>query len=368
MVVDDSMVIRKMFSDLLQKQDGVEVVATARHGQDAIDQLSDPDKPLEVDVITLDVEMPIMDGMTALPEVLKLSPGVKVIMVSSLTNKGTGLAIEALSKGAVECIGKPSANGPAGTGLEDFSMEVDRKVKGVGRTARSYMKRLRAGLAKTEAASPVQAAKPLTDIRLLPESVPLLRAVAIASSTGGPQALAELFSAWKGTQFKVPIFITQHMPPMFTTTLAEQLSNFSGMQCKEAEDGEVVRGGCVYIAPGDYHMTVERQGDKIITRLNQEPPENFCRPAADPMLRSLVDAFGQHVLLTVLTGMGADGLKGAQSLQQAGGAVWAQDEASSVVWGMPGAVAKAGVCQKIAPLQEIPTLMSNTIQEKALWL
>ncbi|WP_368744949.1 chemotaxis protein CheB, partial [Desertibaculum subflavum] len=183
------------------------------------------------------------------------------------------------------------------------------------------------------------------------------RALAIGSSTGGPQALFQLFQLLKG-QIRQPIFITQHMPATFTTILAEHLTRIGGVPCREAKDGEPVRDGQVYLAPGDWHMTVAVEGGAKVVRLNQNPPESFCRPAVDPMLRSLSEAYGGQLLAVMLTGMGQDGLKGSKALIEAGGTLIAQDEATSVVWGMPGAVATAGLCAAVLPLADVgPTVM-----------
>jgi two-component system chemotaxis response regulator CheB len=184
--------------------------------------------------------------------------------------------------------------------------------------------------------------------------------LAIGSSTGGPQALLTLFETLKN-KIKLPIFITQHMPPTFTTILAEHIASASGTRCAEAEDGEAVEEGRIYLAPGDYHMTVKRDGGKVVLSLNQDPPVNFCRPAVDPMLESLRAVYGSHVLTVILTGMGQDGLVGGRAIADEGGTVIAQDEETSVVWGMPGAVATGGVCSAVLPLDKIgPEILKIT--------
>ena len=181
----------------------------------------------------------------------------------------------------------------------------------------------------------------------------------IGASTGGPQALFKLFGYLKN-RVKLPIIITQHMPATFTTILAEHLHRLTNAPCREAKNGEPVTAGQIYIAPGDWHLTVEKEGDGKIIRLNQNPPENFCRPAVDPMLRSLAASYGNQVLALILTGMGHDGLGGGQCVVDAGGTILAQDEASSVVWGMPGAVATGGLCAAVLPIDEIgPALERN---------
>jgi two-component system chemotaxis response regulator CheB len=194
---------------------------------------------------------------------------------------------------------------------------------------------------------------------------PRLGVLAIGSSTGGPQALLTLFEGLKYTP-ALPIVITQHMPPTFTAIMAEQIEKTSGIPSGEAKEGETVKPGHVYVAPGNYHMTVVKEDDQPVIRINQGPPENFCRPAVDPMLRSLVEVYGGRTLVVILTGMGQDGLRGCQSIVESGGVVLAQDEASSVVWGMPGAVATAGVCREVLPIDKIGPRLASLLRGQGL--
>ncbi|MDE3060496.1 MAG: chemotaxis response regulator protein-glutamate methylesterase [Pseudomonadota bacterium] len=330
MLVDDSAVVRGMIAQTLAPD--ATIVATAANGAQAI-PLATQHRP---DVIVLDVEMPEMDGLTALPKLLEASPNTRIIMASTLTQRNADISLQALSLGACDYIAKPTSMG-GGTVLQDFQRELRQKVMALGSARKTHV---------------VTIPKPVA-VASAPARRMLVRAIAIASSTGGPQALMTVLGGLKGKFLDIPIFITQHMPPMFTTILADHLTRASGRPCHECKDGEVVQPGRIYLAPGDFHMTVEKQGGAIIAYTNQQPAENFCRPAADPMLRSLSTAYGSGLLTLVLTGMGSDGLEGAKAVTAAGGAVIAQDEATSVVWGMPRAVAEKGLCRAVLPLSEI---------------
>lgn len=355
MVVDDSMVVRKLVIDLLGREPGVQVVASAVNGREALEKLAD--KALAVDLLTLDVEMPEMDGLTALPQILRLRPEVNVIMVSTLTHKATGAAIRAISLGAAGCVGKPSNSGMGGDVLESFRQTLGAEIRKVMGMA-----------AATPPAAPAVAGKsgetlsaPQEAIRLSAKPLPLsFQAVAIGSSTGGPKALTDTFAAMKPFRPLAPVFITQHMPPSFTTLLAKQLHDVSGWNVFEAQDGMRVEPGSVYLAPGGFHMLAAKAPDgQVRIALNTKEPENFCRPSVEPMLRSLMELYGNRILMVMLTGMGADGLAACRKLHELGGAIMAQDKESSVVWGMPGAVAQAGICHKVLPLRDIPAAIQN---------
>jgi two-component system, chemotaxis family, protein-glutamate methylesterase/glutaminase len=290
--------------------------------------------------VVLDIEMPVMDGLTALPRLLAAQPGVKVLVVSGITPRGADVSYKALVAGAAECVLKPET-GESGAALE-FQRDFIAKVKALADARR----------AKTGKASPAVKAEARAPSLVPPRAHPAsVRAIAIASSTGGPSALLKLMPILKDGP-KQPIFITQHMPPRFTTSLAEHLSRVAGRAAAEASDGETVRESRIYVAPGDWHMVVEAATPPKL-HLVQSPPVNFCRPSADPMLHSLTKVYGNGLLCVVLTGMGSDGLAGAGEVVAAGGVVIAQDQASSVVWGMPGAVANAGLCTAILPLEGI---------------
>ncbi len=346
MVVDDSPVINGVFSAVLDSDPDIKVVARAKNGQDAINILKRTgENKVTVDVMTLDIQMPIMDGLTALPEIIRLVPNINVIMVSTLTSDGACESMKALELGATDYMNKPEGafNGVL---MRDFSQILLEKVKTLGRAAKAESKtKGRGGAEQINLCS--------VDTDNIPE------VLAIGCSTGGPQALNVFFRALSTKKIDMPIFITQHMPPKFTKILAKQLTEISGMQCAEAIDGETVKAGRVYLAPGDFHMTVKRTGSEITVHTDQNPQENFCRPAVDPMLRSIAEIYGKNTLILIMTGMGADGLAGCREIVNQGGVVIAQDKETSVVWGMPGAIATNGLCAKVAPLSDLTEVITE---------
>ena len=355
MVVDDALVIRGMLSRIVEAEADMEVVASVGDGERALRSL----ERHEVDVVVLDIEMPRMDGLTALPKIIEAVPGIQVLMASTLTLRNAEVSMKAMELGAADYIPKPSSSGAIRTAA-DFQRELVDKVRALGKIARRR-KRIagtRAGARPTAAGPTPTPAKPKAEIslRALQNTKPDI--IAIGSSTGGPQALFKVLAAL-GTDVKQPIIITQHMPPTFTTILAEHVARASGKSCKEAEAGDRIEPGKIYIAPGDYHMVVEGEGLTRKLSVNQDPPENFCRPAVDPMLRSVAEAYGNRVLVVILTGMGSDGKKGSEVVVQGGGQVIGQDEQTSVVWGMPGAVATAGLCSAVLPIDEIGPLVKR---------
>ncbi len=360
MIVDDSAVIRGLLTRALESDPTIKVVTTVGNGQLAIDALGRPENDIEV--IVLDIEMPVMDGITALPKLLQAKPGVAVIMASTLTLKGASVSMKAMSLGASDYVPKPTTTG-AISAAADFKAELVEKVKSwaqAGRRKRGIAAPSPTGEPNAAPAAPkrLYASQPVK-LRDMP---PLLRpeCLAVGSSTGGPQALFKMFQAI-GKITQMPVFVTQHMPATFTTILAEHLGQAAGMPSAEAKDGEAVVSGRIYVAPGDFHMVVEGAPNQRVVRLNKNPPENFCRPAVDPMLRSIAKAYGGKTLFVMLTGMGQDGMKGAQELVNAGGTVIAQDEPTSVVWGMPGAVATAGLCSAVLPLPEIGPFVKKAV-------
>lgn len=328
MVCDDSVVIRTAVARMLDADPAVQVVARASNGQMAIDEL----KRTPVDVVVLDIEMPVMDGMTALPLLLRADPGLKVVMASTLTTRGADIALRALRLGAADYVPKPSAV----HGDEVFRRELVEKVKGLARLRRRV----------------AQPATQATPVRLRSAAVVAPKLLAIGSSTGGPQALFTLVQGL-GKTLNVPVVVTQHMPATFTAILAEHISKLGGLPCAEAKDGEQLAPGRIYLAPGDRHMVIDAGRGGLLAHLNSDPPENFCRPSVDPMLRSAAAACDGRVLVTILTGMGQDGLLGTRRVIDAGGSAVAQDESTSVVWGMPGAIAQAGLCHAVLPLPRI---------------
>jgi two-component system chemotaxis response regulator CheB len=357
MVVDDSHVIRGLLSRTLDSDPGVKVVATAANGKAAVDEIAKH----EVDVVVLDIEMPVMDGMAALPLLIAARPGVQVIMASTLTLKGASISLKALSRGAVDYVPKPTSTGEINS-AEGFKRELVSKVKSWGKAGR---RKRPSGIATPAAGSQLKRLYAAGPIKL--RDMPTLfkpDCIAVGSSTGGPQALFKVFQML-GKVTNLPIFVTQHMPATFTTILAEHLAQAGGMPAAEAKDGEQVAPGRVYVAPGDFHMTVHVEGARKVLRLDKNPPENFCRPAVDPMLRSLAKVYGGKVLTLILTGMGQDGMKGGKEIINAGGVVVAQDEGTSVVWGMPGAVTGAGLCSAVLPLSDIAPFLRKTLSRMA---
>ncbi len=362
LIVDDSSVVRGLIHKWLQSEAGIEVAGLAMNGLDGVRKA----QAVKPHVIILDVEMPGMDGVTAIPALLAASPGARIVMSSTLTSRNAEITLKALQAGATDYLAKPQASGLVGA--SEFRRQLIEKVRTLGEIAQRGSARSQASAAPTvnEASTPA----PLQDAgekepqrrsgnsakaSLTPASIDVL---AIGSSTGGPQALRTLMEYLGRERIGVPVLITQHMPAMFTTILAEQLAKASGLNVCEGVDGEMLRPGCVYVAPGDHHMTVQRRQDRVVIRLNQDAPENFCRPSVDPLFRSVAQAFRDRALYVVLTGMGQDGLKGAREGAACGGQFIAQDEATSVVWGMPGAIANAGIANAIKPLEDIgPAIM-----------
>lgn len=357
MLVDDSAVIRGLMSRALKQKPELHIAATANDGEMAIDLV----RQHKVDVIVLDIEMPKMDGLTALPTLLERSPNSAVLIVSTLSQRNAEISMQALSLGASDYIPKPStSDGPVAA--EAFYDELRRKVVALGIAARKGRHKIVA----PKPATMQMAVKPSITPPPIPQVFPTgdVRAIAIASSTGGPQALSVLFHGLKKSISHVPVFVTQHMPAKFTTMLAEHMARDTGLNCREAVDGESVCPGTVYIAPGNYHMLAVKEAGGVIIRLNQNPPVNFCRPAADPMLTSLAHIYRSSLLTVILTGMGSDGLAGSQDVVAAGGSVIAQDEETSVVWGMPGAVTNAKLTKAVLPLQQIAPYVERALGGK----
>ncbi len=371
MLVDDSAIIRGLMQRALKLDPEIEIVATAVDGQMAIDTL----RRTPADIVVLDIEMPVMDGLTALPELLKVSPSIKIIMASTLSMRNAEISMKAMALGAMDYLPKPSAANP--DEVQHFYRDLIEKIKALasGNPSGARVSDAPAALAVARAAAivPVVSARaaieatgagPITPLASVAEALnhaPRAGAIALASSTGGPQALLSIFAALKGRSFNVPMFITQHMPPNFTTILAEHVGKTAGVDCHEGRDGEEVKPGVVYLAPGDFHMTVQRQGTVLVIKLNQNPPENFCRPSADPMLRSLAAAYGSKLLTVVLTGMGADGSPGAAEVVKQGGTVVSQDASSCVVYGMPRAVAEAKLVRAVLPLGQMAPYIAKAM-------
>ncbi|MBU6497058.1 MAG: chemotaxis response regulator protein-glutamate methylesterase [Rhodospirillales bacterium] len=326
MICDDSAVIRAALARMLEADPQIRVVARTANGQQAIEEIAR--RPGTIDVVVLDIEMPVLDGIAALPLLLRADPALRVIMASTLTNRGADIALQALRLGAADYVPKPAT---AAIADDSFRQELLAKVKGLARLRRPAALPGRGGPALRPAA----------------RQAPLL--LAIGSSTGGPQALFTLIQGL-GPAVPLPVVLTQHMPASFTPILAAHLTRLGGMPCAEASDGAALQAGHITLAPGDRHLLIEGGPGALRARVTADPPENFCRPAVDPMLRSATACCGGRVLMVMLTGMGHDGLAGTRALVAGGGTALAQDEATSVVWGMPGAIAQAGLCHDVLPL------------------
>jgi two-component system, chemotaxis family, protein-glutamate methylesterase/glutaminase len=353
MVVDDSVVIRGLISRWIEAEPDMVVAASLRTGLDAVNQV----ERVNPDVAVLDIEMPELDGISALPLLLAKKRSLIVIMASTLTRRNAEISFKALSLGASDYIPKPeSTREPAAA--ETFRHDLIQKIRSLGakvRRALASSPPLAPVLDRPRASSPRPPLAAVAHPQLLRRafSAQAPRALVIGSSTGGPQALMKLVTDLGPVIDRFPVLITQHMPPTFTTILAEHLARSSQRPAHEAIDGETVKAGQIYLAPGGRHMRVVRHGVDAVIALDDGPPVNFCRPAVDPLFISAIDVWQSGVLALVLTGMGSDGMRGGKDIVAAGGSVIAQDEASSVVWGMPGAAANAGICAAVLPLNQI---------------
>src|ERR1700686_3029519 len=353
MVVDDSVVIRGLIARWIGAEPDMVVAASLRTGLDAVNQL----ERVNPDVAVLDIEMPELDGISALPRLLAKKRDLIIIMASTLTRRNAEISFKALSLGASDYIPKPESTREAAA-AETFRHDLIQKIRHLGaKVRRTASPSLAPSLDKSREASarsPVTSA-PVAQPQLMrrPFSMLAPRVLLIGSSTGGPQALMSLVAEIGPVIDRFPVLITQHMPPTFTTILAEHLARSSHRPAHEAVDGEIIKAGRIYLAPGGRHMRVFRNGIDAVIALDDGAPVNFCKPAVDPLFASAIDVWQGGVLAVVLTGMGSDGMRGGKEIVAAGGSVIAQDEASSVVWGMPGAAANAGICAAILPLNQI---------------
>lgn len=347
LVVDDSSVVRRMLTGILSEDPELEVVGTASTGEEALAKLG----TCNPDVVTLDIEMPGLSGLDTLVELRKQSPRLSIIMFSSLTQRAAATTLEALARGATDYVTKPSNAGSREAAMEQVRSQLVPKIKGLARP-----------MATSRASRAIIAPMPVRKRPVAASTTSSPQILVIASSTGGPNALATVLAGMRGT--RTPIAIVQHMPPVFTRILAERLTAASGLDVREGVTGEAVQPGRVYIAPGDFHMKLVREDRTVRVVLEQGPPENSCRPAADVLFRSAAEAYRAATLGVVLTGMGQDGLRGCEAIRDVGGRIVAQDQATSVVWGMPGAVVNANLADEVAPVEGIaPTL--HTMLQKA---
>ncbi len=354
MVVDDSAVARGFIRRWLEAEPGIEIVASLRTGREALDYL-DRTHP---DLVVLDVEMPDMDGITALPLLLRKEPDLAVIMASTLTRRNAEVTLRALSLGALDCIQKPDTQGTITS--EDYRQALVAKIRALGTRARRTVD---PGRVLRALAGPKEPEARSFALRPIPSALP--RVLVIGSSTGGPQALNDVCSGLGTVIDEAPVLITQHMPPTFTTILAEHLGRVTGRLVREAEDGEPIRAGRIYVAPGHRHLKVERVKGQAVAVLDDSPPVHFCKPAVDVLFSSAAAVFGGGVLGLVLTGMGNDGTRGGADIVNAGGRIIAQDEATSIVWGMPGSIAQAGLCSQVLPLPQIAPAIARAFGRHA---
>jgi two-component system chemotaxis response regulator CheB len=344
LVVDDTVVVRRLVAGVLDAADDVEVVGTASDGHQALQRI----EQLNPDVVTLDVEMPGLDGLATLDELRRRWPDLPVIMFSTLTERGASATLDALAKGANDYVTKPS-----NTGSREEAMGVvrDTLLPLVRAWGQRNQRRLRPSASTPAAATAVAPASPAPALRPPGRPSPV-DVVVVGVSTGGPNALAEVLPALPAS-LPVPVVVVQHMPPVFTRMLAERLDAQCALKVVEAAEGDVVRRGHVYIAPGGSHLVPVRRGTQVVLTLSDAEPENSCRPAVDVTFRAAASVWGSGVLAVVLTGMGKDGLQGCEVVLGQGGRVLAQDEESSVVWGMPGFVARAGYADEVLPLDKV---------------
>ncbi len=354
MVVDDAIVVRRLLTRWIDAEPDMTVTAALRTGREAVDQVEQNDP----DVVVLDVDMPELDGISALPLLLKKKRDLVVIMASVLTRRSAEVSLRALSLGAADYVPKPQA-APDAELSAAFQRELIEKIRNLGRRGGALARQWQPGPAPgrrlpplpPREAAPQQAET--TAFSLRPFALAWPRVLLIGCSTGGPQALTALIGQIGVVIERAPTLITQHMPPTFTTVLAEHLRRASGQRVYEAVHGETIVAGNVYVAPGGRHMRVVRGRDGPTIALGDDPPINFCKPAVDTLLSSAAQVWGAGSLALILTGMGSDGTGGAARIVAAGGSVIAQDEATSVVWGMPRSVAQAGLCSAVLPLGQI---------------
>jgi two-component system chemotaxis response regulator CheB len=350
MLVDDAVVVRGLFARWVEAEPDLEVVATLRTGRDAVNQL----ERVDPDVVVLDVDMPELDGIAALPLLLQKKRDLVVIMASTLTRRNAEISLRALSLGAADYIPKPGSNREVSASTA-FRRDLIEKIRQLGLRAKRLRHGIKARVSRPAKSAPsiIPAVEEVTPLRLRQMPLTPPRVLVIGASTGGPQALNRLVVQIDAVIQRAPVLITQHMPPTFTAVLAEHLARVSKFPVREASDGEEVNAGAIYLAPGGKHMKVERRDGTAVIAIDDGPMVNFCKPAVDPLFASAAQVWGNKVLALVLTGMGSDGLAGAKEIVAAGGHVIAQDEETSVVWGMPGQVTNAGLCSAVLPLQEI---------------
>ena len=366
MLCDDSSVMRRLLKDALTPDPQLEVVYEAVNGQDAVDNVGS----IHPDVVILDVEMPVMDGIDAARSIRRRCRTLPIIMFSSLTGHGAEATMDALAAGANDFSIKPAGSTNIQSAKEQVHKELIGKIRTLVEIPHESKEKLGApitafaaqsGSRRTAQPKPDSSSPPARNVQRTVDGK--VSIIAIGVSTGGPDALGKLLTRIP-KPFGVPILITQHMPPVFTGLLAKRLSQQSGHRVREAKHGEVVKAGEILIVPGDFHLTVRREKHDIITQLDRNLPENSCRPSVDPLFRSVAKSYGAEAFAVVLTGMGIDGGAGSKVIKQTGGRVFAQDKATSTVWGMPGYVAENGLADRVLPLEQIATGLIRAVEGK----
>lgn len=355
LVVDDSVVVRQLVSKVLSKDPEIEVVGVAANGRIALAKI----EQVNPDVVTLDIEMPVLDGLATLKELRKLYPRLPVIMFSTLTARGGAATLDALSLGANDYVTKPSNVGRLSDAMEQIRDALNPKIKAL--CAKVLGGHVTGIVAPRKAILPnLGAPQRLSRAAGLLGNHPV-EVVTVGVSTGGPNALAQVIPQLP-VDLPVPVLIVQHMPPLFTKLLADRLAGLASLDVREGVDGAVVEPGTVWLAPGDRHMVVRREAGTVRLALNQDPPENSCRPAADQLFCSVAKAYGPGTLAVVMTGMGRDGFQGCVHVKHGGGQIVVQDEATSVVWGMPGFVAQADMADRVVPLDRIADVIISRVR------
>jgi two-component system chemotaxis response regulator CheB len=348
LIVDDSVVIRRSLAEALSRTPGIEVAGSAPTGRVALMKIP----LLHPDVVLLDVEMAEMGGLETLAAIRKASPEIAVIMLSACSEQGAAATLEALSLGAKDYLIKPEITSAPDGVMRMFGSELAERIDLLGPAGHDRKPNSNSSSEATTVPKTKDAPAGRTSSRV--------DALAVGVSTGGPNALMDLLSGFPA-DFPVPILIVQHMPPVFTKLLAGRLAKHCRIHVTEANSDQAIQRGGAWIAPGDFHMTVERDGKAVQIRTHRGQPENSCRPAVDVLFRSVAQVYGPHALALVMTGMGEDGFRGCQEIRAAGGQVLVQDEASSVVWGMPGAVARAGIADQSVSLRDLPEEISKRV-------
>lgn len=355
LVVDDTAVMRKIVSEVIDRDPDMETAGIAANGRIALQKILQ----VSPDLITLDMEMPEMGGIETVRELRKTHPNIPVIMLSSLTVKGAEATFDALQAGASDYVAKPTTSLGIPATLAELRNELLPRIR------HFFPNPVLPKAAPVRAEATPKVSVPVPAPRA-PNRKHRIEVVAIATSTGGPNALAHLFGQLR-EPLPVPVVVVQHMPPVFTKTLADRLNRDSAMTVHEGHEGQVLEAGHAYLAPGGFHMEAQRSGAKVVLRISEGPPENSCRPAADVLFRSIASCYGASTLAVVLTGMGRDGFLGTQAICQRGGIAFAQDEASSVVWGMPSFLAKEGLAERVLPLDQIAPAIVNRVSSTLLY-